>query len=195
MSMAERNQRREELRRVFSLFDAARSGTVKTEELALLLRSVGLGGGNLGEDVIASMKHAMDPQHTGRIAFDVFDQIVSPCLVSTGSFEEMWMVFRLFDRNKTGWVCFEDLAEVANVENCGLLSDRQCQAIVRMLKSEGSTKPGITFDEWKAAVTSQLAVDAEAEAAEEAAREADDTNFASDNFGSGDYASGNYDLC
>lgn len=151
------NQRDKMAYDIFSLFDQ-QTGAITHDELPLVLRSLGLSGEHLSYAEVESMRAAMDRDRTGRIFFDEFLQVVTPCLLVPGSFEEQWMMFRTFDRSKKGVVDLDDLLQVANVECNGMLSESQCAWVMSTLRQD-SRKQGLAFDDWKKAVTTVLASD------------------------------------
>jgi Ca2+-binding EF-hand superfamily protein len=157
MTLTGDEARFKELSTVFNLFDSTGRGFISVEDLPVVLRSLGLGSEYLTPEVYDSMKSALDPKRTGLVTFDAYMQIIAPCMPKPGSFEEQFRVFRMLDRSKKGYLSYDDLVAVGNVECLGLLSEKQCSFIMEQLRS--TSRPGITFDDFKRAITSTLLLD------------------------------------
>jgi Ca2+-binding EF-hand superfamily protein len=154
VNLTSEQARLKELSVVFNLFDTAGRGFISVDDLPVVLKSLGISKEYLSEEVYESIKAALDPKRDGMVRFDSYLQIVGPCMPQPGSFEEQFRVFRMMDRDRKGCVSLEDLVAVGNVECMGLLSEHQCQFIISQLKT--TTRPGITFDEFKRAVGTQM---------------------------------------
>jgi Ca2+-binding EF-hand superfamily protein len=153
-SLTGEEARLKELATVFNLFDSTGRGYISTEDLPVVLKSLGLGSEYMEKEVFNSMKAAVDPKRTGMITFDSYMAIVEPCMSKPGSFEEQFRVFRMLDRSKKGYLDLDDLTTVGNVECMGMLSEKQCDFILTQLKS--SARSGITFDDFKRAIGTTL---------------------------------------
>jgi Ca2+-binding EF-hand superfamily protein len=154
VNMTSEQARLKELSTVFNLFDTAGRGFISVEDLPVVLKSLGISKEYLSIEVYESIKAALDPKRIGLIRFDAYLQIVGPCMPQAGSFEEQFRVFRMMDRGKKGYLDMDDLMTVGNVECTGLLSEKQCAFIMGQLKT--TTRPGLTFDEFKRAVATQM---------------------------------------
>eukprot|EP00672_Neobodo_designis_P024073 CAMPEP_0174845954 /NCGR_PEP_ID=MMETSP1114-20130205/12035_1 /TAXON_ID=312471 /ORGANISM="Neobodo designis, Strain CCAP 1951/1" /LENGTH=254 /DNA_ID=CAMNT_0016080211 /DNA_START=40 /DNA_END=802 /DNA_ORIENTATION=- len=154
VNLTSEQARLKELSTVFNLFDTAGRGFISVEDLPVVLKSLGISREYLSEEVYESIKAALDPKRDGMIRYDAYIQIVGPCMPQPGSFEEQFRVFRMLDRGKKGYLEMDDLMAVGNVECMGLLSEKQCAFIMSQLKT--TTRPGLTFDEFKRAVGTQM---------------------------------------
>lgn len=143
-----------DLHTVFNLFDGRENGYVRTSELKVMLQSLGVGDEYLEAEILRSMRAAMDPRNTGSVDFERFAAIAGPCIPEPGSFEEQFRVFRMMDRGRKGYISLEDIEHFSRVENGGMLTPSACAHIVNSLR--GTTRPGLTFDEFKRNVTAMI---------------------------------------
>lgn len=144
-----------DMKRIFALFDNGK-GFVRTSELIVMMQSLGVGAEYLEPEVASSMRLAMDPRRTGSVDYWSFASVVGPCIADPGSFEEQFRVFRMLDRGRKGYIDHTDLEYVSKVENCGMVSEKDCAFIQSLLRT--TSRPGITFDEFKRNVTNMLAL-------------------------------------
>ncbi len=144
------------MHRIFTLFDGPSSGFAKIVDVDIMMQSLGVGPEYLEAESLRSMKTAMDPRQTGSFDFETFAAFVGPCIPDAGSFEEQFRVFRMLDRGRKGYIDLADLRYVNETENGGMISNRDCENIMTMLRT--TSRPGITFDEFKRNVTTMIAL-------------------------------------
>lgn len=136
------------LREAFDLFDLEDANAIRRDDLPYLLKTIGMGPEVFSFNDVEDMQRSMDPGETGSITFDSFLRVVKHALICSGSDEEKWKAFKLFDREHRGAISLEDL--IATSEDCGsVLSEEQCAFIFDTVRS--SNKRGITFEEFKRA--------------------------------------------
>ena len=137
---------------VFSMFDFDDTDTVMADDLPFILKGLGLGPDVLSFNDVQAMQRAMDPSKSGEITFDTFKRVMKHSIQDTLSHEEQWKAFRLFDKEKKGFVSLPDLVDVAVGECNGLLTEEQCRFIINRLQGTNHKCNGLTFEDWKKAL-------------------------------------------
>ncbi|KAJ2939205.1 hypothetical protein O0L34_g8519 [Tuta absoluta] len=100
--------RLEELRDAFALFDKDEEGTIPSKELTLIMRSLGY---NLLDAELKDMTKEVDPDDTGIIDFDQFTAIAMRKINATDNVAEIRDAFRAYDVEGTGLITTKDLRE------------------------------------------------------------------------------------
>ena len=132
----------EELKEAFTLFDTNHSGSIDARELKAAMRA-------LGHEVTKQMCHAMfrevdrDPETS--LTFEEFCKIMAPRLQKADTRDEVMKVFQLFDADKQGFITVRELRRMA--DDCGeLLGDEELHEMIAEADKSGDGK--ITFDEF-----------------------------------------------
>jgi len=98
-----------EFKEAFDEFDRDGSGTISTKELLQVMRSIGQ---NPTEDEILELVMESDLNGDGTIDFQEFLEMMKRKSSETDQTEELRQAFRMFDRNKDGYVDAKELKKV-----------------------------------------------------------------------------------
>lgn len=142
----------DQMRQVFDLFDAEGTDKASLDDFPLMLKALGLGTEIISYAEVLELQQLLDPGNSGIFDYETFKRVVIRATHVAESPEEQFRAFRLFDVDRKGYVGVKDLIRVANVECHGLLSESQCRFITERL-STGLHRGGITFEEWRQALS------------------------------------------
>ncbi|KAF9649947.1 putative calmodulin [Thelephora ganbajun] len=98
-----------EFKEVFSLFDKDGDGTINTEELGTVMRSLGL---DPTEAEIRKMINEIDSDGDGTIDFREFLTMMAMKMNDADSGEEIKEAFKVFDRDGSGYISAAELKQV-----------------------------------------------------------------------------------
>ncbi|XP_019636401.1 PREDICTED: calmodulin-A-like isoform X1 [Branchiostoma belcheri] len=98
-----------EFKEAFALFDQDGDGTITTEELGVVMRSLGR---NPTEAQLQEMMNTADAARSGSIDFADFLKLMASKMLSTNVQEEIIQAFRVFDKDGDGYVSAAELRHV-----------------------------------------------------------------------------------
>jgi len=98
-----------EFKEAFDEFDKDGSGTISTKELLLVMRSIGQ---NPTEDEILELVMESDLNGDGTIDFEEFAEMMKKKSSETDQTEALKEAFKIFDRNKNGYIEKSELKSV-----------------------------------------------------------------------------------
>lgn len=99
-------QQLEDCRAAFDMFDKDGDGTVTTEELTAVLRSMGQ---NPTEAVVQEMMDDVDTDGSGTVEFDEFVGLMTKYLLSSNPEEDLRESFKVFDKDGNGFISAAEL--------------------------------------------------------------------------------------
>ena len=119
-------QRIEEFREVFGLFDKDGGGTISNSELGTVMRTLGQ---NPSETEIEAMIREVDVDGNGEIDFEEFCRLMVRQMEQNQPAEELVEVFKIFDKDGNGQIDWYDLG-VAFKEIGERVSDEDLKAMI-----------------------------------------------------------------
>ncbi|KAJ1696834.1 hypothetical protein LUZ63_005346 [Rhynchospora breviuscula] len=103
-------QKRQEIREAFDLFDTDGSGTIDAKELNVAMRALGF---EMTEQQIEQMIADVDKDGSGAIEFEEFVQMMTAKIGERDTKEELNKAFHLIDQDKNGKISVEDIQRIA----------------------------------------------------------------------------------
>jgi Ca2+-binding EF-hand superfamily protein/uncharacterized protein YkwD len=100
-----------ELKEAFDMFDVDKSGSIDPKELKDVIEDFGLDARNAA---IFEMVSEIDVDGSGKIEFSEFLDMIAGKTSDENSMEEVRKVFNIFDTDKTGFITFDNLKQIAN---------------------------------------------------------------------------------
>nr|XP_023968152.1 calmodulin isoform X1 [Chrysemys picta bellii] len=130
-----------EFKEAFSLFDKDGDGSITTSELGTVMRSLGQ---NPTEAELQDMIGELDADGSGTVDFPEFLSMMARKMRDTDSEEEIREAFRVFDRDKNGYISAAELRHV--MTNLGeKLTDEE---VDEMIKEADSNSDGqVNYEE------------------------------------------------
>ncbi|GER27952.1 caltractin [Striga asiatica] len=104
-------QKRQEIKEAFELFDTDGSGTIDAKELNVAMRALGF---EMSEEEITRMIAEVDKDGSGAIDFDEFCHMMTAKFGERDTNEELKKAFRIIDQNNNGSICLGDIRRIAN---------------------------------------------------------------------------------
>ncbi|KAF9599955.1 hypothetical protein IFM89_001990 [Coptis chinensis] len=103
-------QKRQEIREAFELFDTDGSGTIDAKELNVAMRALGF---EMTEEQIAQMITDVDKDGSGAIDFDEFVHMMTAKIGERDTKEELMKAFQIIDQDKNGKISATDIQRIA----------------------------------------------------------------------------------
>ncbi|KAK6171162.1 hypothetical protein SNE40_019410 [Patella caerulea] len=117
----------------FSLFDKDGDGTITTDELGTVMRSLGQ---EPTDQELQDMINEVDADGNGTIDFEEFLQMMNRKLKETDSDEELREAFRVFDKDGNGYISAHELRHV--MTNLGeILTDHEVNEMIKEADLDG----------------------------------------------------------
>ncbi|MCO5571742.1 hypothetical protein L7F22_038028 [Adiantum nelumboides] len=117
----------QEFKEAFALFDTSRNGSIASKDLGTVMRSLGQ---NPTEAELQDMTRDVDPHAKGTIDFDAFISLMARKLKDTDSEEELKEAFKVFDKDRNGFISAPELRHV--MTNLGeKLTDEEVDEMIR----------------------------------------------------------------
>ncbi|XP_075240188.1 calmodulin-alpha-like [Convolutriloba macropyga] len=122
-----------EFREAFSLFDKDGDGTITTQELGTVMRSLGQ---TPTEQELQDMINEVDADGNGLIDFEEFLEMMSRKAAEGDEEEEIKEAFKVFDQDGNGLIDRDELKNI--MLNLGeRLTDEECDAMIREADLDG----------------------------------------------------------
>ncbi|CAL9190115.1 unnamed protein product [Musa hybrid cultivar] len=104
-------QKRQEIKEVFDLFDTDQSGSLDAKELNVAMRALGF---EMTEEDINRLMTEIDKDRNGAIDFEEFLHMMTAKIGERDSKEELTRAFRILDQDNNGRISDVDIQRVAN---------------------------------------------------------------------------------
>ncbi|KAM7520475.1 hypothetical protein LguiB_019437 [Lonicera macranthoides] len=119
-------QKRQEIKEAFELFDTDGSGTIDAKELNIAMRALGF---ELNEEQINQMIADVDKDGSGAIDFDEFVHMMTAKIGERDTKEELMKAFQVIDQDKNGKISAGDIQRIAK-ELGEHFTDKEIQEMV-----------------------------------------------------------------
>ena len=139
-----------EFQEAFSLFDKEGDGTITTEELGPVMRSLGQNPTNAE---LMDMINEVDADGNGIIDFPAFLTMMARKMKETDSDEEIREVFKVFDKDGNGFISASELRHV--MSNLGEDLIEEVDEMIREAGLDSSSQ--VNYEEFVAMMTSNKA--------------------------------------
>ncbi|KAK9048804.1 hypothetical protein SSX86_032229 [Deinandra increscens subsp. villosa] len=103
-------QKRQEIKEAFELFDTDGSGTIDAKELNVAMRALGF---EMTEEQINQMIADVDKDGSGAIDFDEFVYMMTAKIGERDSKQELTKAFQIIDQDKNGKISVSDIKNIA----------------------------------------------------------------------------------
>ncbi|KAH0682801.1 hypothetical protein KY289_020553 [Solanum tuberosum] len=131
-------QKRQEIREAFELFDTDNSGTIDAKELNVAMRALGF---EATEEEINRMIAEVDKDGSGAIDFDEFVHMMTAKFGERDTKEELMKAFHIIDQDKNGKISFADIQRIAD-ELGERFTDREIQEMIEEADRDQSPRVG-----------------------------------------------------
>ncbi|PWZ12896.1 putative calcium-binding protein CML13 [Zea mays] len=135
-------QRRQEIKEAFDLFDTDNSGTIDAKELNVAMRALGF---EMTEEQIRQMIADVDKDGSGAIDYEEFEHMMTAKIGERDSKEELSKAFRIIDQDGNGKISNIDIQRIAKELGVNLTLD-EIQDMVQEADRNGDGE--IDFDEF-----------------------------------------------
>ncbi|EAY18110.1 centrin, putative [Trichomonas vaginalis G3] len=115
-----------EIKEAFDIFDSDKSGSIDKHELRVAMRAMGF---DVSKNEILEIMENKDPDNTGSINFQAFQEVVGDKMAQRDPIEEIRKAFALFDDDHTGKISIKNLRRVAR-ELGEAMTDDELQAMI-----------------------------------------------------------------
>ncbi|KAG8383334.1 hypothetical protein BUALT_Bualt04G0001700 [Buddleja alternifolia] len=102
-------QKRQEIKEAFELFDTDGSGTIDAKELNVAMRALGF---EMSEEEITRMIAEVDKDGSGAIDFDEFCHMMTAKFGERDTKEELMKAFHIIDQDKNGKISAADIQRI-----------------------------------------------------------------------------------
>ncbi|KAL6227351.1 hypothetical protein ACLB2K_001310 [Fragaria x ananassa] len=119
-------QKRQEIKEAFELFDTDGSGTIDAKELNVAMRALGF---EMTEEQINQMIADVDKDGSGAIDFDEFAHMMTAKIGERDTKEELMKAFHVLDQDNNGKISTADIKKIAK-ELGETFTDREIQEMV-----------------------------------------------------------------
>ncbi|KEH23303.1 EF hand calcium-binding family protein [Medicago truncatula] len=119
-------QKRQEIKEAFELFDTDGSGTIDAKELNVAMRALGF---EMTEEQIEQMIADVDKDGSGAIDYDEFEHMMTAKIGERDTKEELMKAFHIIDKDKNGKISASDIKRIAK-ELGQNFTDREIQEMV-----------------------------------------------------------------
>ncbi|CAL0331803.1 unnamed protein product [Lupinus luteus] len=119
-------QKRQEIKEAFELFDTDGSGTIDAKELNVAMRALGF---EMTEEQITQMIADVDKDGSGAIDYEEFEHMLTAKIGERDTKEELMKAFHIIDQDRNGKISVSDIKNIAKElgEN---FTDREIQEMV-----------------------------------------------------------------
>eukprot|EP00092_Neocalanus_flemingeri_P004647 GFUD01005010.1.p1 GENE.GFUD01005010.1~~GFUD01005010.1.p1 ORF type:complete len:152 (-),score=59.50 GFUD01005010.1:291-746(-) len=131
-----------EFKEAFDEFDTDGSGTISPEELLGVLRAMGQ---NPTEDELLNLVMEVDIDGNGTIEFDEFLSMMKQKASEQDEEADLREAFKIFDRDKDGFISMKELKKVANMLGT-MLTPEELDEFMAEADADGNGK--LDYDEF-----------------------------------------------
>ncbi|XP_028764068.1 caltractin-like isoform X2 [Neltuma alba] len=103
-------QKKQEIREAFELFDTDCSGTIDAKELNVAMRALGF---EMTEEQINQMIADVDKDGSGAIEYDEFEHMMTAKIGERDTMEELMKAFQIIDQDGNGKISEADIRSIA----------------------------------------------------------------------------------
>ncbi|RLN35802.1 hypothetical protein C2845_PM03G12970 [Panicum miliaceum] len=135
-------QKRQEIKEAFDLFDTDNSGTIDAKELNVAMRALGF---EMTEEQINQMIADVDKDGSGAIDYEEFEHMMTAKIGERDSKEELTKAFRIIDQDRNGKISNIDIQRIAKEVGVNLTLE-EIQDMVQEADRNGDGE--IDFDEF-----------------------------------------------
>lgn len=141
-----------EIKEAFDLFDSDKSGEIDTDELKQALKNLGIDAKN---QTLANMMADLDKDHSGKIDFNEFIDMMTAKMSDRDTREDLEKVFRLFlgDEEKADKITLKHLKRVARELNENMSEEELQEMITR---ADLNKDQGVDFEEFYQIMTKKI---------------------------------------
>merc|ERR1712055_337196 len=125
-----------EFKEVFDEFDTDKSGTISPEELLGVLRAMGQ---NPTEDELLNLVLEVDIDGNGTIEFEEFLSMMKKKASEVDEEAELREAFKIFDRDKDGYISMKELKKVASMLGT-MLTKEEVEEFMAEADADGNGK-------------------------------------------------------
>ncbi|KAM3252767.1 Calcium-binding protein CML19 [Capsicum annuum] len=126
-------QKRQEIKEAFELFDTDGSGTIDASELNVAMRALGF---EMTGEQVEQMIADVDKDGSGAIDFDEFVHMMTAKIGERDTKEELAKAFNLLDQDKNGKISAADIHQIAN-ELGESFTAREIQEMIEVADRDG----------------------------------------------------------
>jgi len=140
----------EMLKKAFDMFDKEKKGSINTNMVATILRTLGQ---QFVESELKELIQEIDVDGSGELEFDEFLALTSRFLVEEDSEamqEELREAFRMYDKEGNGYINVRDLREILRALDDNLTED-ELDEMITEIDTDGSGT--VDFDEFMEMMT------------------------------------------
>merc|ERR1712215_46832 len=134
--------RNAEFKEAFDEFDTDGSGTISPEELLGVLRAMGQ---NPTEDELLNLVMEVDIDGNGTIEFEEFLSMMKKKAGEVDEEADLREAFKIFDRDKDGYITMKELKKVANMLGT-MLTKEELEEFMAEADADGNGK--LDYDEF-----------------------------------------------
>ncbi|XP_011005867.1 PREDICTED: caltractin [Populus euphratica] len=132
-------QKKQEIKEAFDLFDTDGSGTIDARELNVAMRALGF---EMNEEQINQMIADVDKDGSGAIDFDEFVHMMTAKIGERDTKEELSKAFRIIDHDKNGKISVGDIKQIAK-ELGESFTEREIQEMVEEADQDRDGEVGV----------------------------------------------------
>lgn len=125
---------KEEIKEVFDLFDADKSGSISRHELKVGLRAMGF---NVTKQDIEDIFKEKDVDNLGYLVFKQFREVVGEKLAKRKPEEEFRQIFALYDKDHLGRIGVADIKRVCLELGKTDLSQKDMEEMINLFDADG----------------------------------------------------------
>ncbi|XP_056021983.1 calmodulin-alpha-like [Ostrea edulis] len=134
---------RKDFKETFNLFDKDGDGTISTNELAMVMRSLGQ---NPSDAELEKMLKGVDEDGNGSIDFEEFVLMMADKLERSNTEDEIREAFKLFDKDDNGYISVSELKNILT-ETGEKITPEEANELIKAIDKDGDGK--IDYEEAK----------------------------------------------
>ncbi|XP_034323714.2 uncharacterized protein [Magallana gigas] len=133
---------KKDFKETFNLFDKDGDGTISTNELAMVMRSLGQ---NPSDAELEIMLKGVDEDGNGSIDFEEFVLMMAKKLEKTNTEDEIREAFKLFDKDNNGCITVTELRNILT-ETGQKIRPEEADELMKAIDTDGDGK--IDYEEF-----------------------------------------------